>query len=112
MIRTSLIVALEELSLVSVVGTSDEETAAVSWLSDTSHPVELLITDIFLKSGSGMGVLQSANSLGLSCKRVVLTNYATADIRRRCLELGADRVFDKSNDIEALIDFCGHLAGR
>jgi len=36
----------------------------------------------------------------------VLTNYATDDIRRRCAELGVDAVFDKSNEIDALIDFC------
>jgi len=39
----------------------------------------------------------------------VLSNYATADIRRKCLELGADRVFDKSNEIDALIEYCAQL---
>ena len=37
---------------------------------------------------------------------VVLSNYATQDIRRRCVQLGADAVFDKSNEIDALLDFC------
>ena len=41
---------------------------------------------------------------------VVLSNYATPDVRRKCLELGADRVFDKSNEIDALIAYCGALA--
>jgi DNA-binding NarL/FixJ family response regulator len=40
----------------------------------------------------------------------MLSNYATPDIRRKCLELGADRVFDKSNDIDALIAYCARLA--
>jgi hypothetical protein len=31
-------------------------------------------------------------------------------MRRRCLELGADRVFDKSNEIDALIQYCTSLA--
>jgi DNA-binding NarL/FixJ family response regulator len=110
-IRQSLIAALEELSQVTVVGTSEDEASAVSWLSDKRHSVDLVITDIFLKAGSGLGVLRSASALALGCKLVVLTNYATADIRRRCLELGADRVFDKSNDIDALVTYCGRLAG-
>jgi DNA-binding NarL/FixJ family response regulator len=41
---------------------------------------------------------------------VVLSNYTTPDVRLKCLALGADRVFDKSNDIEALIAYCGALA--
>ena len=41
---------------------------------------------------------------------VVLSNYATQDMRRKCLALGADAVFDKSHEIEALIAYCGRLA--
>ena len=39
---------------------------------------------------------------------VVLSNYATTDMRKRCSQLGADAVFDKSNEIDALIDYCMH----
>jgi hypothetical protein len=45
-------------------------------------------------------------------KMVVLSNYATLDMRSKCLELGADRVFDKSNEIDALISYCGRLAAE
>ena len=31
---------------------------------------------------------------------------------RKCLELGADRVFDKSNEIDALILYCCRLGRR
>jgi hypothetical protein len=31
-------------------------------------------------------------------------------MRRKCLELGADKVFDKSNEIDALITYCQRLA--
>jgi DNA-binding NarL/FixJ family response regulator len=46
----------------------------------------------------------------MTAKLVVLSNYATPDMRRKCLELGADRVFDKSNEIDALILYCCRLA--
>jgi len=42
---------------------------------------------------------------------VVLSNYATADMRRRCTQLGADAVFDKSNEIDALVEYCIQLSG-
>jgi len=39
----------------------------------------------------------------------VLSNYASADVRRRCLALGADRVFDKSAQIDDLLSYCRAL---
>jgi DNA-binding NarL/FixJ family response regulator len=43
---------------------------------------------------------------------LVLSNYATPDMRKRCAQLGADAVFDKSNEIDALVDYCLALAER
>jgi hypothetical protein len=37
---------------------------------------------------------------------VVLSNNATRDIRWRCEQLGADAVFDKSTEIDELVDYC------
>jgi DNA-binding NarL/FixJ family response regulator len=71
---------------------------------------DLLIVDIFLKGGSGLGVLSATAAFRKPMKRVVLSNYATPDMRRKCRELGADRVFDKSNEIDALIQYCSRLA--
>jgi DNA-binding NarL/FixJ family response regulator len=109
-IRQSLITTLEELSDVKVIGTAEDEASAVAWLGDTNNMVDLVIIDIFLKGGSGLGVLRSVNAMALGCNLVVLTNYATVDMRRKCIELGARRVFDKSNDIDALIHFCEKLS--
>ena len=60
--------------------------------------------------GSGLGVLRAAQTLPHSGKLVVLSNYATPDMRRKCLQLGADKVFDKSNEIDALITYCQRLS--
>ena len=109
-IRESLIATLEELVPVEVVGTAEDELTAVQWLTRPSNHADLVIVDIFLKGGSGLGVLRAANGLAQRHNLVVLSNYATQDIRRKCLELGADRVFDKSNEIDALILYCGQLA--
>lgn len=109
-IRESLIAALEELVPVEVVGTAEDELTAVQWLTRPGSHVDLVIVDIFLKGGSGLGVLRAVNRLSRRHNVVVLSNYATQDIRRKCLELGADRVFDKSNEIDALIVYCGQLA--
>jgi DNA-binding NarL/FixJ family response regulator len=109
-IRENLIAALEELAPVEVVGTAEDERSAVDGLASIAPPCDLVIIDIFLKGGSGLGVLRAANALGGRMKLVVLSNYATTDMRRRCAALGASRVFDKSSEIDALIHYCEKLA--
>ena len=109
-IRENLIAALEELAPVTVVGMAEDEASAVSWIADPSHACDLVIVDIFLRGGSGLGVLAAARAIDRPLNLVVLSNYATPDMRRKCVELGASRVFDKSNDIDSLIHYCARQA--
>jgi DNA-binding NarL/FixJ family response regulator len=109
-IRENLIAALEELAPVEVVGSADDESGAKAWLAARAPGVQLLIVDLFLKSGSGLGVLQDALVQAPGLRVVVLSNFATPEMRVRCLAMGASRVFDKSNEIDALIDYCEELA--
>ena len=39
-------------------------------------------------------------------RMIAFTNYATHEIRRRCMEEGADAVFDKSTEIDAFLAKC------
>ena len=109
-ILDNLVATLEELADVKVVGAVPDEKSALAWIDGAADTVDLIIIDIFLKSGSGLGVLRAVQEAGLSARRVVLTNYATPDIRKRCAALGADRVFDKSGELEDLIEYCGRMA--
>ena len=105
-IRENLVGTLEELTCISAVGYAETEADARSWLEQHGEDWELAIVDLFLKQGSGLGVLQAVMARRPSQKVVVLSNYATPDIRKRCAQLGVDAVFDKSNEIDALLDFC------
>jgi len=113
-IRESLIAALEELAPVEVIGTAEDERGAVEWLDqgDDAPGCDLVIIDIFLKSGSGLGVLRAARDRRRPMTMVVLSNYATSDMQSRCLALGASRVFDKSGELDELIGYCEQLAGN
>ncbi|RZL68278.1 MAG: response regulator [Variovorax sp.] len=111
-IRENLVSTLEELTCISAIGHAETEDDARGWLRTHRDAWELAIVDMFLRQGSGLGVLQECMSRQGAQKVVVLTNYATPDIRRRCAHLGADAVFDKSNEIEGLVDFCTRLAGE
>jgi len=107
----SLIAALEELAPVQVVGTAADERVAVEWLG-AGERCDLMIVDIFLRSGSGLGVIAAARRKRPEAALVVLSNYATDEMRARCLASGADRVFDKSRDIDQLVAYCLALATR
>ena len=105
-IRENLIGALEELASIRSLGWSETENDARQWLS--AHPSEwdVAIIDLFLKQGSGLGVIEAVKDRRGDQRVVVLSNYATAEMRQRCADLGADVVFDKSKEIDALVEYC------
>ena len=105
-IRENLIGTLEELAQVEAVGMAETEDDGKEWLTSHSEQWDLAIVDLFLRQGSGLGVLAACRNRTASQKMVVLSNYATPDVRMRCAQLGVDAVFDKSNEIDALVDYC------
>lgn len=112
-ILENLVSTLEDLTSVEVVGCVTEEAAAVAALRQPeASDIDLYIIDVFLRAGTGLGVLQAALELSLPGRFVVLTNYATAEMKRRCMALGAERVFDKSRDLDELIAYCAELCGE
>jgi two-component system OmpR family response regulator len=111
-IRENLIGALEELASVLPLGWSESEDEAKSWFAAHRGGWDLAIIDLFLKQGSGLGVLEACRQRDEGQRVVVLSNYATADMRTRCAQVGADAVFDKSNEIDALVDYCLALSER
>ena len=110
-IRENLIATLEELVDIDAIGVSDTENEAKLWLQNNPLSWDLAILDLFLKQGSGLGVLAACRDRQPSQKVVVLTNYDTTDIRQRCTQLGVDAVFDKSNEIDGLVEFCQLQSG-
>jgi two-component system, OmpR family, response regulator len=105
-IRDNLIETLHELALVDAVGVAETENEGKQWLADNDGYWDLAIVDLFLKEGSGLNILEACRSRRPGQKMVVLSNHATRDVRWRCAQLGADAVFDKSTEIDALVDYC------
>jgi DNA-binding NarL/FixJ family response regulator len=101
---------LEQRSAISVVASSDSEGDALKAMRGAAAAYDLIVIDVFLKEGSGLRVLRDAKLLQAQARVVVLTNYATLDVRKRCISLGADRVFDKARQLEEFIDYCHGIA--
>lgn len=111
-ISDNLAAALEEMVPLTVVGQAGDVPSALQWFQNPAHACDVVIIDVFLREGSGIDLLRALAQIEHQADRVVLTNYATPDIRRRCLELGASQVFDKSSDIDALVSYCAQLGVR
>jgi DNA-binding NarL/FixJ family response regulator len=105
-IRDNLIPTLEDLANAAVAGIAETEEEAIEWLAAHRHEWHLAIVDLFLREGSGLGVLAACRGRGPQQRVVVLSNYATSEMKKRCAALGADAVFDKSNDLDAFFDYC------
>lgn len=102
--------SLREVCQVESVATAQSEEAAMRLLRAEPDAFDIVVIDIFLASGSGMGVLRAARVLQPGARLVMLTNYATLDVRKICVSQGADRIFDKSQQIEDFFSYCAKLA--
>ncbi|KPU97917.1 hypothetical protein APR50_01155 [Variovorax paradoxus] len=105
LIRDSLIATLEELAPVHMVGTAETQAEAVAWLHDADGQWDVAVVDLFLRHGTGFGVLMGCKDRLPRQRMVIFSNFATPDMRERAMLLGADAVFDKSTEIEGLLRF-------
>lgn len=111
LIRHSLIPTMEELGDTQVVGVAEGQDDAIAWLTrDHAADWRLAVIDLFLKDGSGLGIVEACQRRRPDQRVVVLSNYATPAMRERCTELGANAVFDKSSELEEFLAYCGSLS--
>ena len=110
--RENLIGALEELTCLRVVGNSATEDEGIAWLDQNPQDWDMVIVDLFLQRGSGIQLVQRITRARASQKVVVFSNYVNASVRKRCAQLGVDAVFDKSTEIDFLVDYCARQCFR
>lgn len=101
-----LVSTLEELAPVEAIGMADSEEEGAAWLTSHAEQWDLAIVDLFLRQGSGLGILAACKLRDERQKVVVLSNYPTSEVRLSCAQLGVDAVFDKSTEIDALVNYC------
>lgn len=94
----------------TMVGFAEDERSAATWLE--SNACDLVIVDIWLRGGSGLGLLARINSAPRRFKWIVLSSYVNETLRRAAFTFGAEEAFDKASDLEALVAYCRGLADR
>lgn len=105
-IRDNLVPAMTELAGLSVIATADTAGGAIEALQEHREAWQLVVVDLFLKQGSGLTVIRACQGRQSFQHVLVLTNYATKEMRQRCLALGADGIFDKSTELEMFFAQC------
>jgi DNA-binding NarL/FixJ family response regulator len=93
-----------------VVGVAPTEAEAKAWVDEHRGAWDLAVVDLILEQGSGMGVVSRCRDRHQHGTVVVLSDYATPGVRKHCLQLGADAVFQKAEDMQAFIAYCSALS--
>ena len=111
MLRERLAETLASRTDVKIVGHAETEASALRSLE--AEPWDVLILDLQLLHGTGLGVLR-----GLSEHRspgttvIVLTNYSIPSYRTHSMQLGADYFFDKMREFERVFDVLAEISSR
>lgn len=111
-VRALVVESLEEIKGLELAGFAETETGAVSWL--TKHECEVLILDLELKEGTGIGVLKrlAAAPSRPGLVKIIYSNHVGQNIRRVAEKLGASYFFDKTLDTPQLHVLLKRLSGN
>jgi DNA-binding response OmpR family regulator len=108
-VRARLAALIREIDGVVVDEREDAEGAVAHILA--GRP-ELVILDLHMPGGSGIGALQRIKSTPAAPVVVILTNDPADFNRRWCLGHGADFFFDKAREFDRVIDVVSSLLRR
>ena len=99
-VRERLIALLSEIEGAEVIGEARNYDEAVKGVRSLKPHVVIL--DIQMPGGSGIDVLKSIKQDSRPPVVLMLTNHATPQYRKKCMEWGADFFLDKSREFESL----------
>lgn len=105
LIRQTMQEMLEEILGATVVAWADTEHGAIEAMRNTEWDVALV--DLFLVQGSGVGVARAFERRAPGRRVYVVTNYATPSIRERCSNIAIDGIYDKSTELDRLLEALG-----
>ena len=94
--QSALVDLFNALGGFDVLATVSTETEATEWLYRHRGQWQLATLDLLLDEGSGFNLIQRCKLEPDGGQVVVLSDFVTPVVRDRCLELGADAVFHKS----------------
>ena len=106
-VRERLKEMLSEISEVEIIGEAGDGEEAIKSILEL-HP-DVVILDIRMPGGNGIDVLQAIKRGDAAPTVIMLTNYPYPQYRKKCMDLGADYFFDKSNEFERVMEVIEQL---
>lgn len=108
LLRNNLKKILVSIPTLQLVGEAVDSDSAIR-LNIEQKP-DIIILDIDLLKGSGINVLTSIKNEAHLPTIIMFTNYADNAFRKATAKLGASYFFDKSDDINDLIEVLKNLS--
>ena len=99
-VRDRLMSLLRDMPAVEIVGQAADAAEAIQDIQQIKPDVVIL--DIRMPAGSGIGVLRTLQQSQAKPKFIMLTNYPFLQYRKTCLEAGASYFFDKSSEFDKI----------
>lgn len=106
LLREMLVDVLSSVDNIAVVAEAEDEETGLG--KAEQYKPDLVVVDLELSGGSGIGFLGALHKdkerYGAP-NTVVFTNHGSSVLRRRCENLGINGFFDKSYQLDDLIDY-------
>ena len=106
-VRERLVSALTELEDIIIVGQAENIIETKILIKELNPDVAIL--DIRMPGGNGMDILENIKKFNPDITIMILTNYHFPQYKEKCLNLGADYFFSKSDEYEKIIEVFNEL---
>lgn len=104
--RARLFTLLDDLDEVEIVGQAESGPGTLDIIRRTNP--EAAIIDVHMPGLTGIQVLEEIRETRPDLLVIMITNYPCQQYQERCRKAGADYVFDKSREIDKIIEVFSH----
>jgi DNA-binding NarL/FixJ family response regulator len=105
--REALATLCAVLPRIKIVGQAENGVEGLAAIR--RHQPDVVMLDLHMPRKGGLEVLETIKQDALDCMVIVLSAMIDELLRRKCLELGAGFVFDKTTEFAAVRQLLGKL---
>lgn len=109
-IRRHLISLIQDNERIDYIGEAKDAPEAVEQVRSLNP--EVVILDVRMPGGGGIGALEHIKQTHPNTDIIVLTNYPYPQYKQKCLNAGATYFLDKSSEFDKIHDVLDEIAGK